>query len=197
VVDGHHRVSVARKEGITFIDAEVVEVTAKVPVSNHLDSKELELKGEYVRFLEQTRLGVLRPSQRIEFTVHGAYARLREHIDLHRQAMSRERGQTINQNEAVCDWYDHVYLPLARMIREKGILGGFPQRTEADLYLWIVDHQHDLREQCGSGVVMERVAQHFAERHSRHLLQRVTRATRDLVSDSACEWVTVQAPDGD
>jgi hypothetical protein len=195
VVDGHHRVSVARKTGLEFIDAEVVEVATKVPVSNHLDSEELELKGEYVRFLEQTRLDALRPGQRIEFTVHGAYARLLEQIDLHRQAISRERGQAIDQDEAVCDWYDQIFLPLTRIIRERRIMDEFPRRTEADLYLWIVDHQQDLREQCGSGVVLERVAQHFADRHSRHLLRRVTSATRDLVPNSACELVTTQAPD--
>jgi hypothetical protein len=197
VVDGHHRVSVARKTGVGFIDAEVVEVTAKVPVSDHLDMEELELKGEYVRFLEETRLGALRPDQRIEVTVHGAYARLQEHIDLHRQAMSQERGGAVTQDEAVCDWYDHIYLPLARVVREQRILDEFPHRTEADLYLWIVDHQHELRDQCGPGVVLERVAQHFAERHGRHLLRRATSAARDLVPNSECTLVTAQTPDRD
>ena len=190
VVDGHHRVSVARKTGVAYIDAEVVEVEARVPVSDHLDANELELRAEYVHFLEETRLDALRPEQRIEFTVHGAYARLLEQIDFHRQAMSQARGGAVAQDEVVCDWYDHIYLPLTRIIRKKRILDEFPQRTEADLYLWIVDHQRDLREQCGSGVVLEQVARHFADRHSRHLLKRATSAARDLVPNSACELVT-------
>jgi hypothetical protein len=197
VVDGHHRVSVARKEGLGSIDADVVEVTVKVPVSSHLDTEELELKGEYVRFLEQTRLDTLRPQLHIEFTVHGAYARLLEQIDLHHRAMSQVRRGAVPQDEAVCDWYDHIYLPLTRIIREKRVLDEFPHRTEADLYLWITDHQHDLREQCGSDVVLERVAQHFADRHSRHLLKRATLVARDLISDSSCELVTTQGPDRD
>ena len=32
VIDGHHRVSVAREQGVDFIDAEVQEVVSRVPV---------------------------------------------------------------------------------------------------------------------------------------------------------------------
>ncbi len=178
-VDGHHRISVARQRGLKYIDAHVAEVATKVPVSDHLDADELEIKGEYTRFLEQTRLDQLRRDQRIEFTTGGAYERLLEHIAVHRDVMSQEQRRHIEQDTAVCDWYDRVYMPLVHIIREQGILAGFPNRTEADLYLWIVGHQHYLREQCGPDVSLERVAGHFAERHTGHLLKRATSAIRE------------------
>lgn len=189
-VDGHHRVSVAKQRGIKFIEAHVVEVETRVPVSGHLDAAELEIKGEYVRFLDRTRLDKSRPDQRIEFTSAGGYARLLEHVRIHRYTMSQEQRKLIPEREAAGDWYDHVYQPIVHLIREQEILTDFPHRTEADLYLWIVDHQHYLREQCGPGVILERVAEHFVERHSRHLLKRAVNAAREWAGDTACELVS-------
>jgi hypothetical protein len=189
-VDGHHRISVARQRGLKFIEAHVVEVKTRVPVSDRLDAGELEIKGEYVRFLERTELDKHRPDQDIEFTTAGGYGRLLEHIHIHRYKLSEDKGALVSEQEAACDWYDRVYLPLVRIIREQAILTHFPNRTESDLYVWIVDHQHYLREQCGPGVILERVADHFAERHSGHLLKRVVGTAREWMGDAACELVT-------
>jgi hypothetical protein len=192
VVDGNHRVSVARERGIASLEARVVEVETRVPLTNHLDADELEVKGEYVRFLECTRLDELRPDQRIEFTAGGGYERLREHIAVHRYRLGQDRGQEVPPDEAVCDWYDHAYLPLVRLIRESGILAEFAHRTEADLYLWVVDHQHYLREQCGPGVSAERAAWHLAARHPERLAKRLVGAVREWLSGGACEQVIDQ-----
>jgi len=180
VVDGNHRVSVARERGQEFIDAEVIEVQTRVPVGPDLDADDLEIKGEYAEFLERTSLDRLRPEQKVEFTVGGGYRRLLEHIAVHRYFMGLEQQRFISEEEAVCDWYDNLYLPLVRIIRQKGILGEFPGRTEADLYLWIMDHQHFLRERFGPEVKAEAAAQHFAARYSTRFLHRVARALRYL-----------------
>jgi hypothetical protein len=187
-IDGHHRISVARQRGMRFLEAQVIEVKTKVPVSGHLDAGELAIKGEYNRFLERTRLDELRPEQQIEFTIQGGYDRLLEHIALHAPKTGAQT-QSPSQ-EAVCDWYDHNYLPLVEVLREQNILADFPARTEADLYLWLMDHQAELRAQCGSEIDTERAAEHYAERHSRHLLTRATSALRDWLSQDACELVT-------
>jgi hypothetical protein len=192
VVDGHHRVSVAKYRGIKDIDAYVTEVTPRVSVSDHLDADELEIKGEYVRFLDRTRLDKLRPDQHIEFTAAGGYNRLLEHIRLHRYTMSQETGSPVPEQEAVCDWYDRVYRPIVQQVRTYQILADFPHRTEADLYLWIIDHQHYLMEQCGPGVILERVADHFAERRRGNLLKRAANAVREWIGDAECELVTQQ-----
>jgi len=179
VVDGHHRVSVARERGHGFVDAKVIEAEARVPVTAELDAADLKIKGEYARFLERTRLDVLRPGQDVEFTAGGAYECLLERIAVHRHRMALEQQRQIPEDEAVGDWYDHAYLPLVRIIREQGILVAFPGRTEADLYLWIMDHQHVLREQCGPDVDTERAAAHFADRRAAPRFKRVVRAIRD------------------
>jgi hypothetical protein len=182
VLDGNHRVSVALERGMAFVDAEVVEAQARVPVENSLDAENLEIKGEYGDFLDRTRLDELRPDQRIEFTIAGGYKRLLEHIAVHRHFLGLEWQRFIPPDEAVSDWYDHVYWPLVSIIRARDILKDFPNRTEADLYLWVMDHQHYLRERFGPAVSAEVAADHFADRYTSRPVKRVLHAVQDLVT---------------
>ena len=48
VVDGHHRVSVAREQGQLDIDAEVRECSTKVNITPDLKTEDLEILGEKV-----------------------------------------------------------------------------------------------------------------------------------------------------
>ena len=187
VLDGNHRVSVARERGAAFVDAEVIEAVARVPVTAQMDAGDLEIKGEYTRFLEQTRLDELRPDQQIEFTIGGGYEQLLEHIAVHRYFMGLEQQRFIHEDEAVCDWYDEVYAPLVRIIRDQHVLADFPHRTEADLYLWIMDHQHFLRERFGPEVGTERATEHFVDHYTTRLFRRILHAVRDLLTGDDLE----------
>ena len=198
VLDGNHRVSVAREQGVEFVDAEVIEAATRVPVTADLDAGDLEIKGEYTRFLERTRLDELRPDQRIEFTIGGGYERLLEHIAVHRYFMGLEQQRFIPEDEAVCDWYEHVYLPLVYIIREKDILADFPGRTEADLYLWVMDHQHYLRERFGPGVGTGQAAEHFADHYTTRPIKRMVHAVQDLVAGQDDEEIfATDTPEGE
>ena len=181
VLDGNHRVSVGREQGVEFIDAEVIEAQSRVPVTAHLDADDLEIKGEYARFLERTRLDKLQADQSIEFTIGGGYERLLEHIAVHRYFMGLEQQRFISEDEAVRDWYDSVYMPVVNIIRERDILADFPGRTEADLYLWIMDHQHYLRERFGPGLETEVAAEHFADHYATHPIKRLLHAIQRIV----------------
>ena len=55
----------------------------------------------------------------------------------------------ISEEEAITDWYEHVYMPIINVIRDTNILNEFPKKTEGDLYLWVLDHQHYLAEEEG------------------------------------------------
>ena len=116
VLDGNHRVSVAREQGAEYLDAEVLEVTrAGEP---DMDADDLEIKGEYADFLERTRLDELLPGRQIEFTSAGGYARLLEHIAVHRYFLGLEPAPDA-EDEAVLAWYYDLYRPLVRIIREQ------------------------------------------------------------------------------
>lgn len=146
VVDGHHRVSVAREQGQEFIEAEVRECKVKVPVGPDLRPEDLEILGAKVEFLERTGLDRVRPDAQVELTVPDGYSRMLEHIAVHRYFMGLDQKRDIGEEEAVAHWYDTVYLPIVKVIRERGVLEEFPGRTEGDLYLWVLDRQQFLHD---------------------------------------------------
>lgn len=161
VVDGNHRVSVARDKGQEFIEAEVRECAVKVEVQPDLQPDDLEILGEKVMFLEKTGLDRLRPDADIELTILGGYERMLEHIAVHKYFMGLDFKRDVGDEEAVTHWYDTVYLPLVEAIRRAGILPKFSKRTEGDLYLWVIDHQHFLRE-FQPDITPDEAAENFA-----------------------------------
>jgi hypothetical protein len=164
VVDGHHRVSVARQQGQEFIEAEVRECHVKVPVEPDLRPEELEILGARVEFLDRTGLDWLRPGAGIEVSIPDGYSRILEHIAVHRYFMGLDQQRDISEEEAVTHWYDTVYLPIAKVIRERDILGELPGKTEGDLYVWVLDHQHFLFDQGQDLSPPEVAAEQYVDR---------------------------------
>ncbi len=182
VSDGNHRVSVAREQGVEFIDAEVIQLDSPVPVRADLQAADLVILGEQASFLEATRLNALRPGASLELSETGYYRRLLEHIVVHRYFMGLEQQREIPWPEAVAHWYDNVYWPVVELVRQRDVLAEFPGRTETDLYLWIMDHLHYLRQQYGAVDVPEAVGE-FAEAHSQRPFKRLVRGVRQAVED--------------
>ena len=167
VRDGHHRVSVLKELGAIDIEAYVTEFETPVPVPADTVEADLDLKGEYAAFLFETGLDRLRPEQQIEFTVPGQYRKLEEHIAVHRYFVSERENREVPDDEAVARWYDEVYCPLVGIIREAEILEQFPGRTEADLYVWLIEHHYFLSEETGYEVPLEEAAADFSAEFSR------------------------------
>lgn len=153
VVDGNHRVSVAREQGQEYIDADVRECAVRVPVTSNLQPDDLEVLGAQVEFLERTSLDQLRPDASLVVTVLGGYDRLLEHIAVHRYFMGLDFKRDIADAEAVGHWYDQVYLPVVAVIHESGLMEAFPGKTETDFYLWVMDHRHYLVSQGKADLV--------------------------------------------
>jgi len=165
VVDGHHRVSVARQQGQEFIEAEVRECATKVNITPDLKPEDLSILGEKVHFLERTRLDDLRPQAKIRLTIPDGFDRMLEHIAVHRYFMGLDLKRDISEEEAITDWYDKVYFPIVKVIRKSKIMKDFPGKTEGDLYLWVLDHQHYLSEEGKSLQPPEEAARDFIETH--------------------------------
>ncbi len=165
VVDGHHRVSVAREQGAEFIDAEVRECSTRVNITPDLKPEDLKILGEKVRFLERTRLDDLRPQAKIRLTIPDGFDRMLEHIAVHRYFMGLDLKRDISEEEAITHWFDTVYFPIVKEIRRSKILKEFPGKTEGDLYLWVLDHQHYLAEAEGQSLQPpEQAAREFIEK---------------------------------
>jgi hypothetical protein len=166
VVDGNHRVSVAREQGQEFIDAEVRECRVKVPVTPDLRPEDLEILGAQVEFLERSGLDRLRPGAQLDVSLLGGYDRLLEHIAVHRSFMGLDFKRDIAEAEAVEHWYDNVYWPVVEVIRESGLMPLFPGKTAADFYLWVMDHRHYLVT-AGKAALVEpgQVAEEFVTQY--------------------------------
>jgi hypothetical protein len=182
VRDGHHRVSVARERGQEYIDAEVIELKTRVPLTlADITEHTFEIAGMCAEFMEKTQLDELRPESAIHFSEPGGYVRLIEHIAVHRYYMGMEQKKPIRWQDAVLSWHDHLYAPIVQAIREHNILRDFPHRTEADLYLWIMDHYYFLREQ-DENIAIEEAAVDFAAHYSQRLDKRLVRSVRQAVA---------------
>lgn len=164
VVDGHHRVSVLRSMGAPAIEARVHEFLTQVVLDPSDTIEEVMCKGARADFLEATGLV---PASDDDYAVSSprGYARLLEHIQVHRYFLGLDERRDVTWNDAVRSWRDTVFTPMIQTIHESGILDEFPSRTEADLYLYTMTHLHRLRALYGAGEVgPEQAVRHILER---------------------------------
>jgi len=170
VVDGHHRISVLRSLGAETVEARVKEFITPVPLGPEDSLDEVIRKRGLADFLEATGL-VPDDEDAFRVTVTHGYDRLLEHISVHRYYMGLEAGYPIDWRDAVDSWYASVYRPMIATIRRSGIvhagrLEGFVGRTETDLYLFTMDHLHQLRERYGAEAVgAAEAVEDFGELH--------------------------------
>ncbi len=167
VLDGNHRVSVAREQGASHIQAYAKEVLTNVSLSPEVLPDELVIKAEQAEFLERTHLDEIRPGADFSVTSAGRYDVLEAQIAAHRDGL-RERGLAdVSEAEAAENWFDRVYLPAVHSIRRISLLREFPDRTETDLYVWIAQHRADLERSLGWGIRPESAAADLAARAGR------------------------------
>jgi Domain of unknown function (DUF4032) len=174
VKDGNHRVSVAALEGQKYIDAEVIELDVIVPPERGDALKDLIIKGEYAKFLIETELETLRPDHsEIMFSTPGRYDILLEHIQTRRYYLGLNLQRDVTWQEAVTSWYDKLYTHMILEIRASNALESFKNRTEADLYLWMMDHRYYLTEQTGADVGSKVATESFVKHHAPGFLERI------------------------
>jgi hypothetical protein len=187
VKDGNHRVSVARERGQAFMDAYVVRITIPGTLDKNTNIDKLVLEQEYVGFLEHTNLEDLAPGEDFHFSIPGQYDKLLNHISVHRWFMGEKLHRPITEDEAVLGWLNEVYHPLIRIIRKYEMLKEFPQRTETDLYLWIIEHRWYMVEEQHKKVSLDAAARHYASqfsqkpfRHVRQFFSYLSRKVKKL-----------------
>jgi nucleotide-binding universal stress UspA family protein len=74
-------------------------------------------------------------------------------------------------------------MPVVQAVRDRGILRDFPDRTEADLYLWIADHRAALEDELGWEIEPVAAAADLSWRFSPRL-QRIIQRVRDKLLDA-------------
>ena len=162
VLDGNHRVSIARSRGYQTIQAYVTEIRTKVPLSPDDQPDDVILKAELADFLECTRLDKTRPHADLRVTAPGHYRFLLRQI----AAVQHSSDHELSCEQAALIWFEQQYIPVIRVIRERGLLRDFPGRTETDLYVWLSKRREELEKALGWNVSLEKTAQNLREAES-------------------------------
>lgn len=167
VMDGNHRISIAQEMGLDSIEAYVTEVKTKVSLSSSFTLEELVEKAALADFLEDTHLDRILPGIDLSLKSIENYPLLKEHLDTHKYYMSIEQNHEVSFDDAVLDWYDHIYSPVARIIEDSGLQYEFPAYTVTDLYLWVLDKQQSLLEEYGTPFKTENVIDFVASQEGK------------------------------
>jgi hypothetical protein len=152
VRDGNHRVSIAKQLGDATIQAHVTELPTSIHLSSEMSQEDLDAATSYAAFLDEINLSQTRPlHQSIQLSEPSRYPELMGHIYLHAQVLERFRNEPVSMSQAAADWYDNVFRPAITLIRKYDILQitNVKPRTEADVYLWMIDHMREARMQFG------------------------------------------------
>jgi nucleotide-binding universal stress UspA family protein len=149
VMDGNHRVSIARQEGVKTIEAHVIEIQTDVPLTPDVQPDELIIKAEYADFLRQTGLNKINEDLDLRLTIPGGYQKLLEEIAARCCQMEEETKEQCSLQDAAESWYREIYLLFAEAVRERGMMRWFPHRTITDLYVWMTEHRHELEQELG------------------------------------------------
>jgi hypothetical protein len=175
VRDGNHRVSVAKAQGMYSIDAEVTELTTSVEITANMTR--LQLVASVINYEKeqiinsQPELAEIIEEGQIEFTAPGRYEEMLRHILGHKYFINMDKKEEIPLEMAARSWMENLYQPIIRTIRTANLLARFPGRTEADLYIWIVKHWHELKEKYGQEYPLEAAATAFSRKHGNSFLE--------------------------
>jgi hypothetical protein len=175
VLDGNHRVSVSKKMGVKYIDAEVIEFITDVEIAPDMDPKDIFILIERENFLNLTGLKVNRPDIKTRVTAPGQYDILLTQIDKFLVQLNeniKENEKLLTFEEVSLTWYDSIYLPAIETIKNYGILEKFPNRTKTDLYIWINEHKRYLSLKYGREVVIKFAAKDIMLRYSKNPFRR-------------------------
>ncbi len=149
VLDGNHRVSVAKHMGEKTIPAHVTEIHTRVPITPDDKTDDVIIKAEYAEFLTHTLLDQTRPEAELQVTGPGHYQILQRQIAHYHQVWAQETGQEQPYADSAARWHDEIYLPVAKIIEQRGIVRDFPERTITDLYAWVTKRRAELQQALG------------------------------------------------
>jgi hypothetical protein len=140
VVDGHHRVSVARQLGLDTLDAFVTEVITRVPPS----SEDFQLKVHERLFAERVPLPD-EAAARIQLDDEERYAALAEGVEAWGFRLMQAENRFIGRGEVARRWFDEVYAPQVALLREANLVDRHGEteafiRLERQRYMLLRSH---------------------------------------------------------
>lgn len=161
VLDGNHRVAVAKEFGWVNIAANIIEY---LPSKETLDNILYQEKAD---FELETGLYDL-----IELTEVGQYAYLLDQIKEHRHSLEQVSGAPVSDKNAARDWYNTIYISFTAIIKRSKLDRAFPNRTLTDLYAYISFHQWQKGRKRKYGIGLDQLIPKSMEKFRAKMAQK-------------------------
>jgi transcriptional regulator len=175
VRDGNHRVSVAKAQGVEFIDAEVTSLQSEIQLPATVQQNtllEAVITYEKRVFYSETHFGDLTDCWDLDFTATGRYDVIYNHILVHKYFINEQQSTEIAFTDALVSWYTTVYLPVITVIEKYRLLADFKNRTKSDIYVWVVKHWDRLKQKNGNDYSLDAATKDFVKleqaSHAKH-----------------------------
>ncbi len=172
VIDGHHRVTVAKNEmNAKDIDAEVIEILFDLKLSsdkkytyNAGNAKEFLIRLEENIFEKKSLLKNSILKYPIKVTELTSFGKFYEEMEGFRKTYNN--GELLKKPIIFASylWYEKRFLPSVEIILQENILDHFPNRTYSDLYLWVQLHKYYLSQKAGYDVGFDFTADDFLKK---------------------------------
>jgi len=140
VIDGHHRVAVARALEWKTINAHVTEVLTVVGADRDLRLEDLPVKGHERVFAERVPLPP-RMRERIELRRAEDFGDLAESVEAWGFRYSQLRGELLDRQGTAERWFTEEYQPAVELLRQAGLLVG---GTETEAYMRLAGERYRL-----------------------------------------------------
>lgn len=176
VRDGNHRVSVAKMQGVEFIDAEVVSLQTEIklkPDSTKTQMIKQVIEYEKRIFYAETNFGDITDYWMLNFSTPGQYDVIYNHILCHKYYINIGKPDEIPLEDAILSWFQNVYTPVLQVILQKKILKKFRKRTAGDLYVFIIKYWDELKQKFGDSVSLEEAAESFERENKISFKRRI------------------------
>lgn len=168
VRDGNHRVSVAKSQGITDLDAEVISLQSEIKLKPGSTPKQMirqVIQYEKRVFYGETNFGDITEDWNLDFTATGQYDVIFHHLLIHKYYINQNKTEEIPMTEAITSWYENVYLPVINVIKQQKILKKFEGRTPADMYVWLIKYWDELKQKFGNDYSLDVAAYSFTKEY--------------------------------
>lgn len=140
VTDGHHRVSVSNALGYDVIDANVTEITTRLPATGLWNRGDIVTK-DFERIFHQRVPLPSEMADRIQVTDPWNYAEIAENVEAWGFRLMQEEGRFLTREDVARRWFLHEYGPVVEMMKEADLIG---DGTEAEAYMRLARERYRL-----------------------------------------------------
>jgi hypothetical protein len=178
VRDGHHRVAVARRLGIEFIDAEVTQIHGPYRLGHDVDVAQIELTERERHFLNESGLAAARPTVRISLSSPTGYAELLEAVKAYGYDLIQQEELPLPPDHVAAHWYDCVFRPTLQTADATGLSDLLSSCPDGDIFLCLHrSHRDAFGTECAAA---EHAIQQAVEADRQRLTSRLSRLLHRL-----------------